>query len=182
VPNLRPMAVAEDRFLLDTGAWIAVRRRRRLERIAPWALIAVAGLALVGLIWGGSLAVAALSERAAAAAAPAPPKVVPAPTNAETPVAVWNGIGTAGVAAEAARRLMLVDYPIVAVGDAPDRSFERTYVMYKVDDPAGLSAAKHLIKQLKLKDAVPTPMEGVGDSRISGARLLVIIADPLRRS
>jgi len=74
---------------------------------------------------------------------------------------------------------MLADYPITAVGDAPDHSFEKTYVMYQVDDPAGIPAAKRLIKQLRLQGAVPTPMEGVGADRIGGARLLLIVADPL---
>ena len=51
--------------------------------------------------------------------------------------------------------------------------------MYQVDAPAGIPAAKRLIRQLRLEGAVPTPMEGVGADRIGGARLLLIVADPL---
>lgn len=171
------MAVAEQQFLLDTGAWRAVRRRRLVERIALPLIIVGAVLAVAVLLVGGSAAYRALSDRAPAA--PQPPQAVPAPTPADTPIAVWNGLGADGVAAEAARQLMLAEYPITAVGDAPDHSFEKTYVMYQVDDPGGIPAAKRLIKQLKLQGAVPTPMEGVGANRLDGARLLLIVADPL---
>ena len=172
------MAVAEQQFLLDTGAWRAVRRRRLLERIALPLIIAGAVLAIALLLVGGTFAYRVVAERGPAA--PEAPKAVPAPKPAATPIAVWNGLGADGVAAEAARQLMLADYPITAVGDAPDHSFEKTYVMYQVDDPAGIPAAKRLIKQLRLEGAVPTPMEGVGADRIGGARLLLIVADPLR--
>lgn len=173
-----PMAVAEQQFLLDTGAWRAVRRRRRLERVALPLIIAGAVLAVVLLLVGGTFAYRLVADRGPTA--PAEPKAVAAPEPAATPIAVWNGLGADGVAAEAARQLMLADYPITAVGDAPDHNFEKTYVMYQVDDPAGIPAAKRLIRQLRLEGAVPTPMEGVGADRIGGARLLLIVADPLK--
>lgn len=171
------MATAEHSFAFDTEAWTAVRRRRLVERVAPWGILVGVVVGIVVLLAGGTAAVDALRNRTPAAEAK--PAAVAAPPRTETPIAVWNGLGADGVAAEAARQLMLDEYPITAVGDAPDHSYERTYVMYQVDDPAGRPAATELIRRLKLKDAVPTPLEGVGADRLGGARLLLIVADPL---
>ncbi len=170
------MATAEHSFAFDTQAWTAARRRRLVERVAPWGILVGIVLGLLLVLAGGSAAVDALRNRAPAVE---PKAQVPPPPRAETPIAVWNGLGADGVAAEAARQLMLDQYPITAVGDAPDHSYERTYVMYQVDDPAGRPAARELIRRLQLKDAVPTPLEGVGADRLGGARLLLIVADPL---
>ena len=47
------MAAAEYPFLLDTGAWTAVRRRRAYERAALWGSL-LGALALTAVaIWGG---------------------------------------------------------------------------------------------------------------------------------
>ena len=159
------MAAAENPFLLDTGAWVAVRRRRFAERFALWGIIAGVG----------TLTHSASSS----AAAPEPEVVVPAPPITQTPLVVWNGVGADGTAAEAARQLMLKKYPIVSVGDAPDHSYMHTYVMYQGKDPAGKSAANDLIKRMHLDNAVAQPMDGVRKDQLAGARLLLIVADPL---
>ncbi len=172
------MATAEYHFALDTQTWVAVRRRRFVERFATWGALLGGAVLLLGVLIGGTALVNTLRERSAATAA-VPAKVIPAPPRAETPVAVWNGLGADGVAAEAARQLMLDNYPITAVADAPDHSYEKTYVMYQVDDPGGKPAAQELIRRLRLREAVTTPLEGVGADRLGGARLLVIVADPL---
>jgi putative N-acetylmannosamine-6-phosphate epimerase len=187
------MAVAEERFLLDTGAWVAVRRQRLRERAILWGFAAVALAAVAALTIGGAMGVRAVAAADLSAAVPtsvpligseeaaaeAPPAVV-APPVADTPVAVWNGLGAQGVAAETARRLTLENYPIAAVGDAPTRGYERTYVMYQATDPEGEAAAGQVIETLGLKHAVAQPMDGVAAEDIGSARLLVIIADPLR--
>lgn len=164
--------------MLDTGTWVAVRRRRVVERFAVWGILLGAAVLIVGLLWGGSALMRTISDRNTAVMPPAE-TIIPAPTHAKTPIAVWNGLGADGVAAEAARQAMLNNYPITAVGDAPNESYEKTYVMYQSDDPAGPSAARELITQLNLKGAVPTPIEGVGAEQLAGARLLLIVADPL---
>ena len=92
---------------------------------------------------------------------------------------VWNGLGADGVAAEAARQLMIKQYPIAAVSNAPDQSYMKTYVMYQAGDPAGAAAAGALIKNLRLKGAVAQPLDGVSKDQLGGARLLLIVADPL---
>ncbi|MGA0123029.1 MAG: hypothetical protein ACO3KD_08530, partial [Gaiellales bacterium] len=104
------MAVAEQQFLLDTGAWRAVRRRRLIERLALPLIIVGAVLGLSALLVGGNVAYRAFADRAPAP--PEAPKAVAPPMPADTPIAVWNGLGADGVAAEAARQLMLADYPI----------------------------------------------------------------------
>jgi hypothetical protein len=188
------MAVAEQRFLLDTGAWVAVRRQRLRERAALWGITlgviaALVVVAAVGTIAARSVAYATslptivteqISGLGTEKAKPEAPPVTPPPPATGTSVAVWNGLGAQGVAAETARRLTLEDYPIATVGDAPTRGYERTYVMYKPTDPEGEAAAKQVISTLGLKHAVAQPMDGVTDDEIQGARLLVIIADPLR--
>ena len=174
------MAAAENPFLLDTGAWVAVRRRRFAERFALWGIIAGA-LVLAGIVvWLGLSLVGTLTHSASSsAAAPEPEVVVPAPPITQTPLVVWNGVGADGTAAEAARQLMLKKYPIVSVGDAPDHSYMHTYVMYQGKDPAGKSAANDLIKRMHLDNAVAQPMDGVRKDQLAGARLLLIVADPL---
>ncbi len=174
------MAAVEHHFLLDTGTWVAVRRRRFIERFALLGILAGGAILAVGLVWGGTALYTTLSQRSTATTAEtAPAVVVAAPPAAKTPIAVWNGLGSDGVAAEAARQLMLAKYPIAAVSDAPDNSYMKTYVMYQVSDPAGKSAATAIIKRLNLQGAVVTPMEGVRKDQLAGARLLLIVADPL---
>ena len=173
------MAAAENPFLLDTGAWVAVRRRRFFERFALWGIVA-GGLALAAIvIWLAVSLAGTLTSGASAPAAPEAEVVVPAPPVGKTPLVVWNGVGADGTAAEAARQLMLKKYPIVSVGDAPDHSYMRTYVMYQDGDPAGKSAARELIKRMRLDNAVAQPMDGVRKDQLAGARLLLIVADPL---
>jgi hypothetical protein len=173
------MAAAENPFLLDTGAWVAVRRRRFAERFALWGVLA-GGLIIAGVvIWLGFSLVDKLTNRSSAAAATKVEVAVPAPPVTQTPLVIWNGVGADGTAAEAARQLMLKKYPIVSVGDAPDHSYMRTYVMYKGNDPAGKSAANDLIKRMHLDNAVAQPMDGVRKDQLGDARLLMIVADPL---
>lgn len=187
------MAVAEQRFMLDTGAWVAVRRQRIRERATLWGITLAAVVAVAIIAIGGTFAVRAVAATDLAsvvptsvpvigsgeAAAPAEKPAVPAPPVAETPMAIWNGFGAAGIAAETARQLTLSGYPIAAVGDAPTRGYEKTYVMFKPTDPAGEAAALSVIKTMRLKNAVAQPMDGLSDEQLQGARLLVILADPL---
>ncbi len=174
------MAAVEHHFLLDTGTWVAVRRRRLIERFALWGILAGGAILAVGLVWGGTALYTTLAQRSTATTAEtAPAVVVAAPPATQTPIAVWNGLGSDGVAAEAARQLMLNKYPITAVSDAPDHRYMKTYVMYQVSDPAGKSAATAIIERLNLQGAVVTPMEGVRKDQLAGARLLLIVADPL---
>ncbi|MGI9188463.1 MAG: LytR C-terminal domain-containing protein [Gaiellales bacterium] len=173
------MAAAENPFLLDTGAWVAVRRRRFAERFALWGLVA-GGLVLLAVVaWLGFSLVGKLTHASSSTAPTKAEVAVPAPPITQTPLVVWNGVGADGTAAEAARQLMLKKYPIVSVGDAPDHSYMRTYVMYKGNDPAGKSAANDLIKRMHLDNAVAQPMDGVRKDQLAGARLLMIVADPL---
>ena len=173
------MAAVDHHFLLDTGTWVAVRRRRFLERFAVWGVLAGVALLAVGALWGGTALVGSLTSANGGPAEVAAEVVVPAPPIAKTPVMVWNGLGADGVAAEAARQLMMKQYPISAVSDAPDHSYMKTYVMYKATDPAGKSAAGALIKSLHLQGAVAQPLDGVRKDQLAGARLLLIVADPL---
>ena len=176
---LSAMAAAENPFLLDTGAWVAVRRRRFAERFALWGVLA-GGLIIAGVVvWLGFSLVDKLTNRSSAAATTKVEVAVPAPPVTQTPLVIWNGVGADGTAAEAARQLMLKEYPIVSVGDAPDHSYMRTYVMYKGNDPAGKSAANALIKRMHLENAVAQPMDGVRKDQLGDARLLMIVADPL---
>ena len=176
---LSAMAAAENPFLLDTGAWVAVRRRRFAERFALWGVLA-GGLIIAGVVvWLGFSLVDKLTHRSSAAATTKVEVAVPAPPVTQTPLVIWNGVGADGTAAEAARQLMLKEYPIVSVGDAPDHSYMRTYVMYKGNDPAGKSAANDLIKRMHLDNAVAQPMDGVRKDQLGDARLLMIVADPL---
>lgn len=176
---LSAMAAAENPFLLDTGAWVAVRRRRFAERFALWGVLA-GGLIIAGVVvWLGFSLVDKLTSRSSAAATAKVEVAVPAPPVTQTPLVIWNGVGADGTAAEAARQLMLKEYPIVSVGDAPDHSYMRTYVMYKGNDPAGKSAANDLIKRMHLDNAVAQPMDGVRKDQLGDARLLMIVADPL---
>ena len=173
------MAAAEHPFLLDTGAWTAVRRRRAYERAALWGSL-LGALALTAVaIWGGLTLYRMLTHASTGPAKPEQTAVVPAPPVGKTPILVWNGLGEAGVAAEAARQLMMEKYPIVNVGNAPDSSYMHTYVMYSQKDPAGPSAAKALIKRMKLDGAIAQPMDGLRRDQLEGARLLVIVAEPL---
>jgi hypothetical protein len=55
----------------------------------------------------------------------------------------------------------------------------KTYVMYQQADPAGPAAARALIKRLQLDNAIAQPLDGVRKDELGGARLLVIVADPL---
>lgn len=174
------MAAAPNPFLLDTGAWVAVRRRRRAERLALWGALVGALILTAAVLWGGFALYGALTQRGAAG----PPKaeaaqVVPAPPVGKTPILVWNGLGEDGVAAEAARQLMMKRYPIISVGNAPDSSYMHTYVMYSPKDPAGPAAAKALIKRMRLEGAIAQPMDGLRRDQLEGARLLVIVAEPL---
>ena len=73
------MAVAESPFLLDTGAWVAVRRRRLIERVALWGGLAAAAILIAGLAWGGLALYRSLSHRVAAPDAPKAAAAVPAP-------------------------------------------------------------------------------------------------------
>jgi uncharacterized SAM-binding protein YcdF (DUF218 family) len=173
------MAAAENPFLLDTGAWVAVRRRRSMERFATWGILAGVAILLAVVLWAGFALYGVISDRASATAAPTAAAVVPAPPVTETPVIVWNGVGADGIAAEAARQLMVKEYPIVSVGDAPDHSYMKTYVMYQQADPAGPAAARALIKRLQLDNAIAQPLDGVRKDELGGARLLVIVADHL---
>ena len=175
------MAAAENPYLLDTGAWVAVRRRRFAERFALWGIVAGAVVLLGVIAWLGISLVGSLTHASSSSAGAAPEHevVVPAPPVKQTPLVVWNGVGADGTAAEAARQLMLKQYPSVSVGDAPDHSYMHTYVMYKGNDAAGKSAATDLIKRMRLDNAVAQPMDGVRTDQLAGARLLVIIADPL---
>jgi len=173
------MAAAENPFLLDTGAWVAVRRRRFAERFALWGMVAGGLILAAVVVWLGFSLVGKLTHGSAAAPEAKAEVAVPAPPVTQTPLVVWNGVGADGTAAEAARQLMLKKYPIVSVGDAPDHSYMRTYVMYKGNDPAGKSAANDLIKRMHLDNAVAQPMDGVRKDQLAGARLLMIVADPL---
>ncbi|MSO48090.1 MAG: hypothetical protein EXQ67_08415 [Thermoleophilia bacterium] len=173
------MAAVDHHFLLDTGTWVAVRRRRFIERFAVWGILATVALVAVGVLWGGAALVGSLTSAQGSPAEAAPEVVVPAPPVAKTPVIVWNGLGADGVAAEAARQLMMKEYPIAAVSNAPDHSYMKTYVMYQASDAAGAAAAGALIKNLHLKGAVAQPLDGVRKDQLGGARLLLIVADPL---
>jgi len=173
------MAAVDHHFLLDTGTWVAVRRRRVIERFAVWGILAAVALVAVAALWGGTALVGSLTSAKGGPAEVPAEVVVPAPPVAKTPVVVWNGLGADGVAAEAARQLMIKQYPIAAVSDAPDHSYMKTYVMYQTSDPAGKSAAGALIKNLHLKGAVAQPLDGVRKDQLGGARLLLIVADPL---
>ena len=174
------MAAAPNPFLLDTGAWVAVRRRRAYERFALWGTL-LGAVALTGAALGGAFArYGLLAHRSAAGPAKvAQAAAVPAPPVGKTPILVWNGLGEDGVAAEAARQLMMEKYPIISVGNAPDSSYMHTYVMYQQKDPAGLSAARALIKRMRLDGAIAQPMDGLRKDQLAGARLLVIVAEPL---
>ena len=173
------MAAVDHHFLLDTGTWVAVRRRRFIERFAVWGILAAVALIAVAALWGGTALFGALTSAKGGPAEVAAEVVVPAPPVTKTPVIVWNGLGADGVAAEAARQLMIKQYPIAAVSDAPDHSSTKTYVMYQTSDPAGKSAAGALIKSLHLTGAVAQPLDGVRKDQLGGARLLLIVADPL---
>ena len=172
------MAAVDHHFLLDTGTWVAVRRRRVIERFAVWGILAAVALVAVAALWGGTALVGSLTS-AKGGPAEVAAEIVPAPPVEKTPVIVWNGLGADGVAAEAARQLMIKHYPIAAVSDAPDHSYMKTYVMYQTSDPAGKSAAGALIKSLDLKGAVAQPLDGVRKDQLGGARLLLIVADSL---
>ncbi|MGI9116599.1 MAG: LytR C-terminal domain-containing protein [Gaiellales bacterium] len=174
------MAAAENPFLLDTGAWVAVRRRRFFERFAVWGILAGAVVLTGAALWAGLSLYGAIAHRATASNQPEPAAAVPAPPIAQTPVIVWNGLGEDGVAAEAARQLMVRTYPITSVGNAPDQSYMHTYVMYQHGDAAGESAARALIRRMHFDGAVVQPMDGVRKDQLEGARLLVIVADPLK--
>lgn len=174
------MAALEHQLLLDTGAWVAVRRRRAYERLALWGALLGALALTAAALWGGLALYDALTHRAAGPATPPKAVEVPAPPVDKTPVLVWNGLGEAGVAAETARQLMMQKYPIVNVGNAPDASYMHTYVMYSAKDAAGPSAAKALIKRMRLDGAIAQPMDGLRRDELDGARLLVIVAEPLK--
>jgi hypothetical protein len=75
---------------------------------------------------------------------------------------------------------MLAEYPIIDVGNAPDASYMHTYVMYAGEDPAGPAAARALIKRMRLDGAIVQPMDGMRRDELNGARLLVIVAEPLK--
>ena len=57
------MAAAENPFLLDTGAWVAVRRRRFAERFALWGIL-IGAVVLTGIVlWVGFAVYSALADR-----------------------------------------------------------------------------------------------------------------------
>jgi hypothetical protein len=146
------VASPEHAFRLDTDAFRAARRARRVRGAAYWLLLGLVavlvasliGLAVMALGSPGSGARSHAAARAPATAtvvaavprAPAPTAPLPvvphrgAPAPATTTVAVWNGSRITGLAGRTAGRLRALGYPVGAIGDAPRHRFAHSFVLY----------------------------------------------------
>ncbi|MGY1726616.1 LCP family protein [Geodermatophilus sp. SYSU D01062] len=102
---------------------------------------------------------------APAAEAPAAPATV-AP--AEVSVAVYNGSGTPGLAADAASSLETAGFPVTSTGNADSSDYERTTIRHAAGDEA-LAAT--------LAGQVPGAVTEVADDATSGTVQLVLGAD-----
>jgi hypothetical protein len=189
------VASPEHAFRLDTGAFRAARRARRVRGAAYWLLLVLGavlvasliGLAVMALgsVGGGNgrpraAAHGATARARAVAAAPAPAAptaplpVVPhagAPAPATTTVAVWNGTRVAGLAGHTADRLRAFGYPVGAIGDAPRHRFAGSFVLYGRGQGA---AAWALARRLRMNPRLAVrPFDG--PRKALGVASLVVV-------
>ena len=140
------------------------------SRIDPWSLrrtaAALAFLLTCGaLVWFVARPELFPATPAAAASAPAPAASVPLPPRWEIRVDVYNGTNTGNAAAGMANQIAGLAYRMGTVGDAKQKTYERTLVYYP---PGAEAIAKRLAGEL-----------GVGTAALPGGdnprRLVVIV-------
>jgi hypothetical protein len=126
----------------------------------------------------GSAAVAAQTSQDATTTAPhgrtvtadAPP--APPPDRSDIALAVLNGTGTAGLAAQTAGQAQSLGYPTVATGNAPAES--GTTVAYFRRDQR--PAARRVADDLQIGRVRPLPRKGgVADAAPSAAEVIVVL-------
>ena len=156
------------------------------DLVRPWrtATLIASAIAAVELVALLVVGVALLAEpvakdvtaravvRAPAEPRPAalPPAGEPRLTRQETSVAVLNGNGRAGAAAEASARIVARGYAVVSVGNAARSDYDRTLVMYRRGyRPEAARFARDVGSR------VVAPLDGVGTGAFSGAHVVVIL-------
>jgi hypothetical protein len=92
----------------------------------------------------------------------------------KTGVLVLNGNGLAGAAGQLAAVVQALRYPVSGVGDAANRNFPRTILMYR----GGFRGeADRLAKDLGLARDRIMPLDGMRPADLHGAKLVVIVGD-----
>jgi hypothetical protein len=90
----------------------------------------------------------------------------------KTGVVVLNGNGEYGAAAQKAIVVRSLEYPVVNTGDARNRDFPRTIIMYR----NGFAAEGYrLAHDLGLARARAVPLDGLRPSELGGAKLALIV-------
>ena len=92
----------------------------------------------------------------------------------KTGVLVLNGNGYVGAAAEKASVVRSLRYPVTNVGDAAQRNFPQTVVMYR----AGfLAEAVRLAKDLGMPRRRAVPLDGMRPAELGGAKLVLVVGN-----
>ena len=92
----------------------------------------------------------------------------------KTGVLVLNGNGYVGAAAEKASVVQSLRYPVTNVGDAANRNFPQTIVMYR----AGfLAEALRLAKDLGMPRRRAVPLDGMRPAELGGAKLVLVVGN-----
>jgi hypothetical protein len=93
---------------------------------------------------------------------------------AKTGVLVLNGNGYVGAAAEKASVVQSLRYRVTNVGDAPQRDFPQTIVMYR---PGFQAEALRLTKDMGMPRRRAVPLDGMRTGELHGARLVLIVGN-----
>jgi len=132
-------------------------------------LVTIATAVLVPPLLGG-VEEAVRTQQLAPPAEPKRHERPPLLERSETSVAILNGNGVAGAAAESAAQVRALQYVVSGVGNAPRADYARTMVMYRGDHRR---EAQRLAKDLGVKRVAA--LDGLRARDLMGAHLAVVL-------
>jgi LytR cell envelope-related transcriptional attenuator len=134
------------------------------------ALLAAAGIALIGNPFAGAFKAGTAKAAAATHKTKASAPTHPALPRGQVSVIVLNGNGHAGAAAAAARRVKARGYIIGTVGNAPHPNGGRSVVMYR---PGYEVEARRFARDLRVR--IVSPLDGMRPRQLMGSHLVLVL-------
>lgn len=145
-----------------------------LAGVAAIELFVLAGLGVLaaGKVLAGEVATVAREHEAPAARRAKPPTAPDRPVleRSETSVAVLNGNGIAGAAAQSAARIRALTYVVSGTANAPRSDYARTIVMYR---KGFRREAERLAADAGIKRV--GQLDGLREADLMGAHLALVL-------